>query len=90
MRSSENSDIVVCVNNLLRTFKSEVPYARNMGISHEVLDMPSSEAEQMLIEEGTNAIETYEPRVSSNQIALDVYNQNGALTYTVSITESDD
>lgn len=88
MRSVGNSAVQVCIENILATFKSEVPYARNMGINHATLDLPADEVEQQLIEDAELAIDEYEPRVDVDNIEMDVYNENGTFKYKVDVSSS--
>ena len=46
MLSKGNSDIAVCVNNLLKTSRGEVPYERLKGVNFSLLDGPASTAGQ--------------------------------------------
>ena len=89
MKSTGNSEVKTCIENILATFKSEVPYARNKGINHETLDLPADEMEQQLIEDGELAIEGYEPRVDVDNIEMDTFNDNGSLRYKVEVHESE-
>ena len=45
MLSKGNSDIAVCVNNLLKTSRGEVPYERLKGVNFSLLDGPTTDAE---------------------------------------------
>lgn len=89
MRSSDNSNIVVCIYNILRTFKSEVPYAREKGIRYETLDLPADEIEQQLVEDAENAVEKYETRVDVSDIEIDTYSENGTYKYKVLVSETE-
>lgn len=89
MLSKGNSNVNVCINNILSTFKSEVPYSRNKGISHEILDMPAGEAEPELVESGELAIDKYEERVDVDDIKMEIINENGNLKYGIEITQKD-
>lgn len=88
MRSTENSAVQVCIENILKTFKTEIPYARNKGINHETLDLPMDEVEQQLIEDGELAIEGYEPRVDVDDIEIDTFSDNGTFKYKVEVSEA--
>ena len=88
MKGTGNSEVKTCIENILATFKSEVPYARNMGIRHETLDLPADEIEQQLIEDGELAIDEYEPRVDVDDIEMDTFNENGTFKYKVKASES--
>ena len=55
MRASGNSDPSVCVQNLLKTVRGEVPY--------ELIDQPGALAAEKLAADVEFVLETYEPRV---------------------------
>lgn len=90
MKKSGNSNIEQCVLNLLKTFKSEIPYARNKGINHETMDLPADEIEQQMNEDAETVIDEYEPRVDIDEIEVDSYNENGEYKYTVDIVPTED
>ncbi len=88
MEKSGNSGIEVCIKNILRTFKSEVPYARGKGINHETLDLPADEVEQQLVEDAEAAIDDYEPRVDVDDIEIDTYSEGGVYLYKVNVSNT--
>lgn len=90
MKSEGNSNIQVCIDNLLKTTKGEVPYSRDKGIEGGIVDLPHDEAEVELAESADECIDTYEPRVDIEDIEVDVITVNGNLTYSVDVYPSDD
>lgn len=91
MRSKDNANVGFCVENLLKTFKKEVPYAREKGIDHGILDLPVGEVEVELAESADLCILKYEPRVNADDINEDIVNDHGKYTYKVELeTESEE
>lgn len=68
MRATGNSDVDVCISNLLHTFQDEVPYAREKGISIDIIDKPLAEAVEQFENEATEIVEEYENRAELEQI----------------------
>lgn len=73
MRAKGNGDVRVCVSNLMRTFRGEVPYERVKGIDPRMIDRPTSIVDPIIQEDVSWLIETYEPRadVESIRTSLD-------------------
>ena len=63
MLASGNSNPLVCVANLLRTVRGEVPYDRLLGVDPDYIDQASSLAVPEMMIDMEWLIETYEPRV---------------------------
>lgn len=73
MKASGNAAPEVCVQNLLKTIRGEVPYERIKGIDRTLIDKPSGTAADELAADVEFIVETYEPRVrlsSSELVAL--------------------
>lgn len=87
MLSSGNADPDICVGNLLRTKRYEVPFERLKGLSPRIVDMPKDEADQEMIDDAEWLIETYEPRVDIEEIDID---EAGELVVSVTPKEDDD
>lgn len=68
MRASGNGLPEVCAENLLRTFRGEVPYSRIKGIDPRNFDRPSSIARADIEADAIWVIDTYEPRVTASDI----------------------
>jgi len=89
MLARNNSDVATCVTNLLKTFRTEVPYAREKGIRHETLSLPADEIEQQLNEDAEECIDEYEPRVDIDNIEMQAFNDGGEYTYKVDLLPAD-
>lgn len=90
MRSEHNSDVRVCIDNLVKTIRGEVPYAREKGIDGGIIDLPPDEAEVELAAAIDESIESYEPRVDVEDTNVDVINVNGDLKYDIDIIPADE
>ncbi|MBN1071142.1 hypothetical protein DVV81_08160 [Clostridium botulinum] len=66
------------VNNILNTFKDEVPYDRLMGRNPDNLDKPLEKVKNQIIEETYDLINNYETRatVKSVDISYEFDNYN--------------
>ena len=73
MKASGNGAPEICVQNLLKTIRGEVPYERIKGIDRTLIDKPIGTAANDLAADVEFVVETYEPRVrlsSSDLVAL--------------------
>ena len=70
MLSKGNGDVPVCVNNLLRIVRNEVPYDRLRGLSSDPYDKPTDEAADELEQDALWCIETYEPRAEVEGVTV--------------------
>lgn len=70
MLASGNGDPLVCVLNLLRTVRGEVPYERVKGIDRTLIDTPASYGHPRFLADATWLIETYEPRLDVDDIDI--------------------
>lgn len=70
MKSTGNGTPKVCTENLLKTFRGEVPFERVKGINPRLIDKPFPEVEADLLEDASWLIETYEPRVTLNGVTV--------------------
>ena len=90
MRASGNGDPQVCVQNLLQTVRGEVPFSRIKGLDGANIDAPSSTAEAAIIADATWLINTYEPRVDANEVAVDALEAvQGDFRLNTTISEAD-
>lgn len=83
MRKKGNSDIQVCLDNLLKTIKGEVPYAREKGIKKNIVDLPSDAAKLQIVMSANECINDYEPRVDVRRVRPQVIDENGNLSYKI-------
>ena len=78
MLSKSNSNPAVCVNNLIRIARGEVPYDRVKGVSFTSLDAPIAQAADEIIEDAEWMLNTYEPRAEVDAIEVEPADaQNG-------------
>lgn len=90
MKKEGNADVDVCVLNLLKTFKTEVPYSREKGIDSKILDSPINEIEVEMIEQAENVIQDYEDRVDIDDVTIDAALENGEIKYSVEIAQNEE
>lgn len=70
MKASGNGAPEICVQNLLKTIRGEVPYERIKGIDRTLIDKPSETAAAELAADVEFVVETYEPRVQLTSAEL--------------------
>lgn len=88
MLATGNGDPRVCVDNLLKTARYDVPYERIKGINTDYIDSPVAAESGDLVADAEWLIETYEPRVSVNKIDLEPDGSGGfSLIADISINE---
>ena len=91
MRAKGNGAPNVCVNNLLRLFRGEVPYERVKGLDPRIVDKPFLTADARLRQDADWLIDTYEPRAEIKSIAVtpsDVH--TGGFSITADIGEKEE
>lgn len=71
MRATGNGAPQVCVNNLLRIFRGEVPYERVKGLDPRIIDRPISAADTQLHQDADWLVDTYEPRAGIKTITVE-------------------
>lgn len=69
MLSHGNSAPPVCVLNLLRTFRGEVPYVRTKGVDRALIDIPSTESWRVNVD-AEWVVDSYEPRASLDEVLM--------------------
>ncbi|NLH01189.1 MAG: early E1A protein [Clostridiales bacterium] len=87
MKASGNGTPEQCVDNLLKTFRGEVPYERVKGLNPRTIDRPIAESEIDIRQDADWLINTYEPRVGVNGISITTDDNTGALSITADITK---
>ncbi len=70
MKASGNGTPQQCVANLVNLFQYEVPFARLKGMDPSIVDLPTDEAEVTAKNHVSWLIETYEPRVTLNDVEI--------------------
>ena len=68
MKASGNGDIKICVGNLLRIVRGEVPYERVKGLDPRMIDKPTATVQPAVREDAEWLLETYEPRAAVESI----------------------
>ena len=88
MMSKGNGAPQVCVNNLLRLFRGEVPYERVNGLDPRMIDQPVLTGTAQLRQDADWLVDTYEPRAALNTISVEQSDAvNGGFTVTAEIDE---
>lgn len=87
MLASGNADKTVCVNNLLRIIRGEVPYDRIRGLDARSIDKPADVAAAEMRQDAEWMLGTYEPRaeVQAVQVTQDAA-EDGGFTVAAEIT----
>ena len=70
MRSKGNGTHVVCVDNLLKIARGEVPFERVKGLDPRMIDRPLVEVAAELQQDAEWLLSTYEPRVTVTGIQV--------------------
>ena len=71
MKANGNGNPEVCVHNLLKTVRGEVPYERIKGIDRALIDKPAATAGDDILADVEYVIETYEPRAELDSAELE-------------------
>lgn len=71
MKATGNGTPQVCVQNLLKTIRGEVPYERIKGLDRKLIDQPSEIAGPDLKADVEFVLENYEPRVALDSVDLE-------------------
>lgn len=88
MRASGNGDVSVCANNLLRTFRGEVPYERVKGLDPRNIDRPLEDAELDIQQDAEWLLENYEPRAVVEGVSVEPSDEvNGGFAVLAKIKE---
>lgn len=88
MKAVGNGTPKQCVENLLSIIRGENAMERIKGINARLFDLPRDEAVIALKEDARWLIETYEPRVNMEEIAITVIEQkDGSFQLTALISD---
>lgn len=93
MLKNGNGDPLRCVENLMKTFRGEVPYERIKGLDARNIDKPSSYVDAEIEADAPWTIETYEPRVVASEVvamAVDAINGDFHLDTSIDRREAED
>lgn len=85
MKASGNGAPEQCVDNLLKTFRGEVPYERVKGLDPRTIDCSIEESKLDIQQDADWLLNTYEPRVAVNGINVSSTSDSGALNITADI-----
>ena len=86
MKAKGNGAPEVCVNNLLRLFRGEVPYERVKGLDPRIVDSRVLAADTQLRQDADWLVGTYEPRANIRTISVTQDEAlGGAFTVTAEI-----
>ena len=83
MKAKDNGNVQICMDNLLKTVQSEVPYARAKGIKRNIVDLPGDTAKLRMVMSANECIGAYEPRVNIRETSAEVVDANGNLSYKI-------
>jgi phage baseplate assembly protein W len=70
MRASGNGAPALCVANLLRTIRGEVPFERLKGIDSAIIDAPAASEAARARTDIAWLLKTYEPRFDVQSVDL--------------------
>ena len=88
MMAKGNGAPQVCVNNLLRMFRGEVPYERVKGLDPRIIDRPIVAADAQLRQDADWLVENYEPRAEIINLTVEQLEPPlGGFTVTAEIEE---
>lgn len=86
MRAKGNGAPQVCVNNLLKLFRGEVPFERVKGLDPRIIDRPITAADAQLRRDAEWLVDTYEPRAAIKTITVSQADTvHGGFTVTAEI-----
>lgn len=80
-----NDRIIQNIHNIINTYKSEVAYNREFGITPDVFDTDIGTARILLIEDLEEQISKYEPRAKLQSIDVQGVTEDGAFVVAVKI-----
>jgi phage baseplate assembly protein W len=85
MKAKGNGAPEQCVDNLLKTFRGEVPFERIKGLDPRTIDRSIAEGELAIRRDAEWLIGTYEPRVAVKAINVTPADGSGELDITAEI-----
>lgn len=86
MLSEGNGHPAVCVLNLVRTFRGEVPYVRTKGVDRELIDTPATDAWRLRAD-AEWVVRSYEPRATLDEVRTSGGEAAGDLNELLGITQ---
>lgn len=88
MNKTGNGDPQVCVANLMKLRRYEVPMDRIRGLDTELYDKPGGEED--IVEDAKFTIDTYEPRVDIESVEISTESGDAIVTANVIITDEEE
>lgn len=86
MMASGNGAPEVCVDNLLKLYRGEVPYERVKGLDPRIIDRPITTANVQLRQDADWLVGIYEPRAQIKSITVtQTDGVNGGFSVTAEI-----
>ena len=90
MRSKGNGTPAVCVDNLLKISRGEVPFERVKGLDPRMIDRPLVEVEASLQQDAEWLLSTYEPRVTVTGVRVSQFDGvTGRFSVTAEVKEKE-
>ena len=87
MRSKGNGQTAVCVSNLLKIQRGEVPFDRIKGVDFSQVDAPAPQAATEIAEDAKRMLSQYEPRSEVGDISMNPDDaRNGRFAIIAKIT----
>ena len=80
-----NERIIQNIKNILNTYKHEVPYNRDLGISPDIIDKDINTIKSIITEDVFDNIKQNEPRAKLKSITVDEVTSDGQIIATVTI-----
>ena len=77
--------IIQNVKNILNTYKYEVAYNRNLGISPDILDKDVETMKSIIMEDLFDNIKQYEPRAKLKAVDIKEITADGAISAVITI-----
>lgn len=85
-RNLDRTDrIVQNIRNILNTYKYEVAYNRDLGISPDIIDKDAETIKSMVMADLFDNIKKYEPRVTLKAVDITEISTDGKITATIKI-----
>lgn len=85
-RNLDRTDrIVQNIRNILNTYKYEVAYNRDLGISPDIIDKDSETIKSMIMSDLFDNIKKYEPRATLKAVDITEISTDGKITATIKI-----
>ena len=84
-RTKGKDRIIQNVQNILNTYKYEVAYNRNLGISPDIIDKDVQTMKNIIMEDLFDNIKQYEPRAKLLSVNIDDISMDGHIKAVIKI-----